>query len=65
MSENELIAVEMEREEWDVVVHALEEEMAQLEPMGPQIGDTPETEAAGAIGEAHEQIMQAIVQEHQ
>ncbi len=55
------IAVEMTREEWDVVIHALEEEMAQLVPSGDWVGSAPGEESAAAIGVAHGKITESVL----
>ena len=57
----EIVRVEMTRGEWDVVIHALEEEMAQLVPESEWLGYAPGEEGAVAIGEAHENIMRAVI----
>lgn len=56
------ITVTMDEEEWDVVIHALEEEMAQLEPMDDEnwIGAYPGEEDAVAIGEVCETILESM-----
>lgn len=57
----ETISVEMTPEEWDVVIHALEEEMDQLAPPeGNWIGMYPGEEDAVAIGEVHERIVRSL-----
>jgi len=55
------VAVELTPQEWDVVVHALEEEMAQLAPPeGNWLGKYPGEEDAVAIGDVHEKISRSI-----
>ena len=55
------INVEMPREKWDVVLHVLEEEMAQLAPPdGDWLGKYPGEESAVAVGEVHEEIARSL-----
>lgn len=58
----DMVQVEMPRATWNVVIHTLEEEMDQLAPVEDDawIGERPEDEAAGAVGRAHETIMEAL-----
>lgn len=57
------VAVEMPPEQWDVVIHALEEEMAQLEPKGEWIGTYPGEDSAVAIGDVYEEIFGTLNEE--
>jgi hypothetical protein len=55
------VAVELTPQEWDVVIHALEEEMAQLvPPEGNWLGKYPGEEDAVAIGDVHEKISRSM-----
>lgn len=57
---DDVIVVGMRREKWDVVVHALEEEMAQLEPQGTWIGEYPGEDSVTAMEGAHNDIIEAM-----
>jgi len=59
--DTDLVGVELPLREWDVVIHALEEEMAQLAPpKGNWLGKYPGEEDAVAIGDVHEKISRSV-----
>jgi len=59
--DTDVVAVELTPQEWDVVIHALEEEMAQLAPPeGNWLGKYPGEENAVAIGDVHEKISRSV-----
>ncbi|MDZ7701789.1 MAG: hypothetical protein U5J98_06820 [Halobacteriales archaeon] len=55
------ILVKLTREKWDVVLHVLEEELAQsVPPEGDWLGEYPGEDAAVIVGEIHEKIARSL-----
>lgn len=55
------IRVEMARAKWDVVLHVLQEELAQLvPPESDWLGKYPGEDSAVAVEDAHEEIAQSL-----
>jgi len=54
-------AVEMRQELWDVVIHSLEENMAQLEPQESNwVGKYPGEDSVELYEEAHNEIARSL-----
>jgi len=61
VDDTDRVSVELTADEWDVVIHALEEEMAQLAPPeGNWLGKYPGEEDAVAIGDVHKKISRSV-----
>lgn len=59
-SNDDVAAVELPEDQWDVVLHILEDHIAQLEPEGEWIGKYPGEESAVGVEDARENIVSQL-----